>query len=131
MTLPNTSSVNYKIVHDNAFVYTEPHTTLAVGPYKTSVVVPAATNGYVVNLATIFPGLTSANTVILTVVDVTLAGNSSGFWLRADSGGAALSGFNIRPYSVLSAGVGTLPTLYVDNLSSTNALDLDIYVSGS
>jgi hypothetical protein len=131
MTLPNTTSINYKINHDGIFSYVEPITTVAVPPYRVPVQLTANQQGYVCNLPTLLPALTPGNCVLLTIADITLSGNSSGFWVRADAAGAVLTGFNIRANAVFSACIDTLPILYLDNISTANVLDLDIYVSGS
>lgn len=131
MPLPGQQSYIYRLTHNGIVSYVEPATTLASGSWTVPVVVPISGSGgtnFSINLQTFFPAITPALAVALTIQDVSSPG--IGFWIRGESG-SSLTGFQIRPGAIFSAGVDTIGTIYIDNLSATAILELDITVSGS
>jgi hypothetical protein len=131
MTLPNLQSFNWKVVQGDEVSYVEPATSQAAGTFQVPVAVPISGSGgtnYAINLATLFPGLTPANAMVLTVEDVSSPG--IGFYIRGESGSSS-TGFQIRPGSLMTAGIDTFGTIYIDNLSATLPLNLEISITGS
>jgi hypothetical protein len=126
MSLTPTQSIDFRVKLDKEVSYVEPAATVAYGTYKSVVQVPINTLNQSVSLAALFPALTSANAVALTLREVSPV--PVGFNFAASN---TDPGFPVRPGSIAAIGISSFPPLYIDNASLTNVLDIEITVSGS
>jgi hypothetical protein len=127
MSLPNQISLNYRLIHDSELSYAENANTVAAQTLDTILTFAAGLTNQAINLATLFPALTSL--VAITLVDVSVAPGIGFLFDQAFPPAIA-----VRPLSFASWGAnvsGTLPTLYVSNPSATLPLNLQVIVSGS
>ena len=105
--------------------YQEPNTTTALFNSSITVVVPAATNNYQVNLATTFPFLNDA--IVYGIKDMSNPGQQVDIGL-ASSG----QRFSMAPGGFFVIRVdGSAPTLYIDNPSVSDAAILQVFTMGN
>ena len=126
MVLSNQQSISFRVSLQQEVSYVEPPATVAAVTLKSIVPIPANTMNSPINLATLFPALTSANTVALIIREVTPV--PVGFNFAAST---TDPGFPVRAGSIAAIGIGALQTIYVDNASLTTILELEITVCGS
>lgn len=124
MTLPNMQSIKYRLQHGDEIDYVEAPATQAAATLETAVNVPALTNNFLVNLATLFPGLTAAFTVAISIQELTALGFSF-------IGGSGQTAIPVRAGGFTSWAGNTLPNIYINNSHATLPVQLKIVVSGS
>ena len=122
MVLPNLQSLNYKIIHDDEIAYSESAATQIGGSFEIPITVPATQTNFALNLATLFPGITTA--IALTIQENM---SSCGFNVATS---ITDPGIQVRPNSIFSCGLASMQTLYIDNASATTALLLLVVLSG-
>jgi len=131
MSLPNLSSFLFRVIlglvgQQPVVNYIEPATSQAAGTFQQPVVIAQGAMNQAVNLATLFPALTAANTMFLVVQEI--SATPEGFNIAAS---ASDPGFSIRPGSIFAAAINSLPTLYFDQTNALGPVTVMISVTGS
>ncbi len=125
MTLPNLNSFIYRIQQGTNFSYVEPSSSQAADMQKSVVQIGAGVSNFALVLATLFPAISVP--MVITLLDITQPG--VGFNVKDVNSG---SGFQVRPGAPFSFGASAFPaTIYIDNLSASVALQLQVSVTGS
>lgn len=124
MVLPNLASFIYRVQQDSGLSYVEPATTQVGGTFSSVLTLAISAVNQLISIASLFPALTNAYAISLYDITLPLA---SGFSFALATTDTPML---VRPGGVWSWASTGLPSFYLNNPSSTSAIQVELWVSG-